>query len=99
MEQVGYGNDEVEEGESKEKTKSSTKLTDQRVRWEDQHLERESMRWGRSISTDKRFHSQKGVITLVEGYIALQAPIWVHARFIGRMGYIEVDALYISKLC
>ena len=50
VEKLGNGCDEVEEGESKEKAKGSTKLTDQGIGWENQHLGRKNMRIGESYN-------------------------------------------------
>ena len=47
VEKLGNSCDEVVEGESKEKAKGSTKLTDQRIGWENQHLGRKNMRIGK----------------------------------------------------
>ena len=60
-EQVGYGCDEVEEGESKEKAKSPTELTYQWVRRENQHLVRKNI----MIEEDKSLRLLKRVVTLV----------------------------------
>ena len=89
-EQVGYACDEVEEGESKEKTKSPTELTYQWVRRENQHLVRKNI----MIEEDKSLRLLKRVVTLkvvlLAGYIR-----YVHARYIGIIGGIKADAGYI----